>query len=57
MDVQALFEGSVVLSDEDGPGRTEKKKKKKLIVENTNTYNSANSSTVQFSLMVSEQSL
>ncbi len=22
MDVQALFEGSVVLSDEDGPGRT-----------------------------------
>lgn len=24
MDVQALFEGSVVLSDEDGPGRTEK---------------------------------
>lgn len=24
MDVQALFEGSVVLSDEDGPGRKEK---------------------------------
>jgi len=35
----------------------QKKKNKKLIVENTNTYNSANSRTVQFSLMVSEQSL